>query len=668
LSDSAITFTIVALVVVLFVWDRLPVVLVALGTALALYATGVLDLGQALAGLGDPTVIFIASLFVVSAGLDATGVTAWAGQLLSARAGKSRARLLLLIMLLVALLAALININGAVPALLPVVVVMAVRAGQPPSQLLMPLAFAASAGSLLALTGTPVNVLISKAAVDAGVGGFGYFEFALAGVPLLLGTIAIVILFGQRLLPNRGGRMMPADLSKHARTLIEHYRLADGLFQLRVRPGSPWVGAPRTAIDLTHYPGLAQVSIRTGEGGPLGRPILAEGDILVVRGEAETASRLAADKVLGFRSEDGGDDVADTLFNRASGLAEVVIPPRSALIGQTVFPGMVTPSGDLIILAVQRRGEDQGLKETVLAAGDTLLLQGTWKALDTHLDDPDVLVVDSPELVRRQAVPLGPGAKQAVVVLLGLVLLLATGLTPAVVAGLLAACAMVLLRVLTVEQAYRSINWTTVILIGAMTPLSTAMSQSGAADRMADVLVGMVGDSGPYALLAGLFVLTAILGQLISNVATALIIIPIAVTAATDLGVSARPVLMSVCVASAAAFLTPVATPVNLIVMGPGGYRFGDYWKLGLPLLLWFFVVAVFLVPLIWSFDSLERPASTSGRGHKPDAQARSVLRTPSPRLRVGLVPPSFRLPVSGRGVLLTLSPFFEEFAAWNNE
>jgi di/tricarboxylate transporter len=606
LSDVAITFTIVAAVVVLFVWDRIPVVIVALGTALALYTTRVLNLDQALAGLGDRTVIFIASLFVVSAGLDATGVTAWAGQLLIARAGQSRARLLILIMLMVALLAALININGAVPALLPVVVVTAVRLGRSPSQLLMPLAFAASAGSLLALTGTPVNVIVSKAAADAGVGAFGYFEFAIAGIPLLLGTIAIVVIFGHRLLPNRGGRMMPSDLSKHARTLVEHYRLQDGLLQLRVRSGSPYAGTPRTAVDLQDYPAITLVNIQArGEGGPLGRPTLAEGDILLVRGDAETASRLATDKVLAFRSEDAADDVddvADTLLNRASGLAEVVIPPRSALVGQAMFPGMVTPSGDLIVLAVQRRGENQGPKETVLAVGDTLLLQGTWKALDKHLDDPDVLVVDSPELVRRQAVPMGPGSKQAIAVLLGLVILLATGVVPAVVAGLLAACAMVLLRVLTVEQAYRSINWTTVILIGAMTPLSTAMSQSGAAKMMADALVGVVGNAGPYALLAGLFVLTAILGQLISNTATALIVIPIAVAAATDLGVSARPVLMSVCVAAAASFLTPVATPVNLIVMGPGGYRFGDYWKLGLPLLLWFFVVATFVVPAFWSF------------------------------------------------------------------
>jgi di/tricarboxylate transporter len=603
MSASAITFTIVAAVVVLFVWDRLPVVIVALGTALALYATGVLTLAQSFAGFGDPTVLFIAALFVVSAGLEATGVTAWAGQLLIARAGRSRARLLALIMLMVAVLAAMININGAVPALLPVVVVMAVRLGQPASQLLMPLAFAASAGSLLALTGTPVNVIASDAAVKAGVGPFGYFEFALAGIPLLVGTVAIVLLFGRRLLPDRSGQMIPPDLSKHARTLIEHYRVEEGLFQLRVRSGSPLVGAPPAAIDWQDYPGLTPVSIQDGRvGGQLGRPALAEGDLLIVRGSAETAGRLAADKALAFRSEAAADDPADTLFTRVSGLAEVVIPPRSALIGQTVFPGMVTAGGDLIILAVQRRGEDRGLKETVLAAGDTLLLQGTWQALDKHLAAPDVLVVDSPELVRRQAVPMGPGSTRAVAVLIGLVALLATGVVPPVVAGLLAACATVLLRVLTVEQAYRAINWTTVILLGAMTPLSTAMRESGAANLLAERLVAAVRDAGPYGLLAGLFVLTAVLGQLISNMATALIVFPIAVVAASDLGVSARPVLMSVNVAAAASFLTPVATPVNLIVMGPGGYRFGDYWKLGLPVLLWFFVVAVFLVPVFWSF------------------------------------------------------------------
>jgi di/tricarboxylate transporter len=261
---------------------------------------------------------------------------------------------------------------------------------------------------------------------------------------------------------------------------------------------------------------------------------------------------------------------------------------------------MVTPSGDLVVLAVQRKGEEL-TGETLLAVGDTLLLQGTWGALDEHLDDGEVLVVDEPELVRRQ-VPLGPGAKRALVVLASMVVLLATGAVPPAVAGLLAAGAIVIGRVRTIEQAYRGISWTTVVLVAGMIPLSTAMTDTGAAARLADVLVDLVGGSGPYALLFGLFLLTAALGQLVSNMATALIVIPIALETAKDLDVSARPVLMCVTVSAAAALFTPVATPANLMVMEPGGYRFSDYWKLGLPLLVLYGVVAVGLVPVFWRF------------------------------------------------------------------
>jgi di/tricarboxylate transporter len=222
--------------------------------------------------------------------------------------------------------------------------------------------------------------------------------------------------------------------------------------------------------------------------------------------------------------------------------------------------------------------------------------------LDERLSDPDVLVVNSPELVRRQAVPMGPGAKQAVVILLVMVLLLATGIVPTAVAGMLAAGAVVLTGIMNIEQAYRAINWTTVIMVAAMMPLSTAMEITGAAQLMAQHLVAAVGDYGPYALLGGLFVLTAVLGQLISNTATALIVIPIGVASAKVLGMSPEPVLMSTAVAAAASFLTPIATPTNLMVMGPGGYAFGDYWKLGLPLMIWFFIVATFYIPFVWSF------------------------------------------------------------------
>jgi di/tricarboxylate transporter len=528
----------------------------------------VLTIGQSLGGFGDPAVIFIASLFVVSAALEMTGVTAWAGQLLIRGAGEeSRTRLLVLTMLLVALLTALISVNGAVAALLPVVVVIAIRLKRNSSQLLMPLVFAAHAGSMLALTGTPVNVLVSEAAFDAGVGDFSFFEFALVGIPLLAGTMAIIVLFGQRLLPERNGATMPADFSRHAKTLVEQYGLASGLHQVRVRASSPFVGVEPASVDMTGAPGLQLVAIQDGEtAGPLRRKKIAEGDHLLLRGDAEVAAAFAADMHLSFREENvSSGSGEETLFNRRSGLAEVVIPPRSGLIGQDVFPGMVTESGDLIVLAVQRAGNESlpgkagNSGGITLQTGDTMLLQGTWKALDVHLDDPDVLVVSSPELVRRQAVPMGPGARQAIAILIGMVVLLATGWVPSAVAGLLAAGAIILSGIMTVEQSYRAIGWTTVILVGAMMPLSTAMVETGAAQLMAERLVAIVGDAGPVALL-------------------------------------------STAVAAAAAFLTPIATPTNLMVMGPGGYAFSDYWKLGLPLLIWFFVIAVFLVPLIWRF------------------------------------------------------------------
>jgi di/tricarboxylate transporter len=521
-ADSTIVFLVLAGVVVLFVSNVVPVEVVAIGTALTLWATDVLDLDQALAGFGDPTVLFIAALFVVSESLDATGITAWAGQRLIALAGSSRPRLLLLTMLLCALLTAVISVNGAVAALLPVVAVTAVRLGMSPSKLMLPLAFAAHAGSMLALTGTPVNVIASEAAVDAGGDRFGYFEFTLAGIPLLAGTIVIVLVLGDRLLPDRAAKRGSRDFSAHARTLVDQYELA------------------------------------AGSDPPV--------------------------------------------FDRRTGMVEVVVPPRSPVIGDVAYPGMVTERGDLVVVAVQRKGEDVGPGEVELAVGDTVLLQGGWEALATRADEPDVLVVDDPEHIRRQAVPLGPGSRRAAVILAAMVLLLATGAVPAAVAGLLAAGALIVTRVLSTEQAFRGISWTTVVLVGGMIPLSTAMQVSGAAADLADLLVDAVGDAGPRALLVGLFLLTAVLGQLISNTATALIVIPIAVSAAADLDISSRPVLLSVAIASAAALLTPVATPANMMVMGPGGYRFGDYAKLGLPVLVWFFVVSVGLVPLIWPF------------------------------------------------------------------
>ncbi|QZY51508.1 SLC13 family permease [Leucobacter tenebrionis] len=520
MDPIVVVLVILALAVIAFISNAVPLGVTAIGVSLALYLTGVLDLGSALAGFGDPTVLFIAALFVVSEALEASGIIAWAGQQVISRAGARRVPLTIVLCLLTAVVTALISVNGSVAAFLPLVVVVATRAGIAPSQMLLPLAFSAHAGSMLALTGTPVNILVSEAARDAGARQFGFFEFALAGLPLVVGSAAIIVLLGPRLLPKRPPYRAPLDLQQFARLLRAEYDL--------------------------------------------------DGDAFTVSAER--------------------------------GVTEVLVSPRSPLIGLHVYPGMCTPSGDLVIRAA-RRGDTllsgAGIR---LQAGDVLLLDGAWEDLTRHTSDGrEVLVVERPDRLRR-SVPLGRGAKRTLAVTAGMVMLLVTGVVPAAVAGLLAACALIILKVITPAQAYRAISWTTVVLVAGMIPLSAAFQSTGAAQLIADQLQSLVGGFGPTAALGAIALVSLILGQLISNTATVLIMIPIATALADGMHVSPLPFLMGLTVIGAAAFLTPVATPANLMVMEPGRYRFGDYSRFGLPFAALFFLVAVFWVPLIWPF------------------------------------------------------------------
>lgn len=519
MSDATVTFVVLGGAVLLFVVNRLPVAIVALAVPLTLYAAGVIGVDAAFAGFGDPTVVFIASLFVVSEALDATGVTTWAGRRLMA-AARGEGMVVALLLGLAALLSAVLTPNGAVAALLPVTVLVALRLSRAPSKLLMPMAFAAHAGALLVLMGSPVNVLVSEEA-DAATGApFGFFEFALVGVPLVAAAVLFGVTLSGRLLPERRPRELSVDLSGHARTLMAQYAV-------------------------------------------------------------------------------GEDDAP--LFTRASGVAEVVVPPRSPLVGQAFFPGMTTPSGDLVVLAIHRAGRDVEAGEAVLGVGDVLLLEGPWEALDRHLDR-EVLVVDDPGAVRRQVVPLGAGAKRALVVLGLMVVALGAGLMPPAVAGVLAAGALVLSGVLDVDAAYRAIHWTTVILIAGLIPLSHALQDTGAADDLARVLLDVVGDGGAHVMLVALFVVALAFSVAVSNTATALILIPVGLSAADALAVSPRPVLMSIAVACSASFLTPISTPGNLMIMGPAGYRFGDYWRFALPFVAAYALVAILWVPVVWPF------------------------------------------------------------------
>lgn len=528
-DESTWTFVILGVAMIAFISSRVPLAVVASGVALSLWATGVLSLEEAFAGFGDPTIVFIVSLFIVIEALAASGVTAWLAHLVVSRAGVGRTRLIIVIGVTASVLGAFISVSGTVGALLPVVAVVTVGAGLVPSKMLIPLAFLASGGSLLTLTASPVNIVVSQAAARAGGEEFGYFEFALVGIPLVAITILIVLVAGDRLLPTRTAESVAiADPVSHARTLRETYQ-----------------------VDAEH----------------------------------------------------------DALFNSRDGVAEVLIAPRSSAIGPVVWPGMRTRTEDLLILAV-RRGEDPGsvVREVEeesgqleLRPGDALLVQGPWDALSRFVVLPDVIAVAEPQSFRR-AVPLGDGYRRTLVIFGLMVAMLALGVVPTPVATTLAAGALLVTKVVKVPDVYRSVPWSIVILVGGMIPLSTALVATGAADVVADVVLSLLGSSSPYLALLVVCVIAMVLGQFMSNLATVLVMIPVGVAISQSAGASVEPFMMGLAIAGAASFLTPVATAGNLMVMRPGGYRFGDYWKLGLPLMVVYLAVAVLYVPLIWHF------------------------------------------------------------------
>lgn len=600
MSDQTATILILVVAIVLFISNRFPVSSVALGVAVGLWATGVLTVEQSLAGFGTPTVILIAALFVVAEGLDAAGITTWAGQQVMRFSGDSRSRLIVLLAIATAILTAMITPNGSVAALYPMVVVLAIRLGIAPSQLLMPTAFFAHAGALLVLTGSPVTLLVNDALEEATGSGISFFEVALTGVPLLILTIAITLLAGKFLLPNRAVAGAPSDLGALPGALKEQYLGAGELFKARVTSASPYVGLTPEKVDFGENAPIHLIKVQYPGGRPIGERGINAGDEFVLRGAGEDVSAIARESGLEIDRGPADEPVTAGMISADFGVMEVVIAPRSSSVGETVYPGLVIGDGNIVVLAVQRHGEELDSYETTLHAGDSLLLQGRWEYLDEYAARNIVIVIDSPDAIRRQAAPLGEKAKLAILITLAMIAALTTGLIPSAIACLGAAMAMVLLRVIPIDKAHKAINWNTLILVGAMIPLSTAITQTGLADRIGNALVDALGGGSPYVLIAGIFIVTVILGQMISNTATALIMIPICISVATEMDVSPVTLLLSLNVAAAAALLTPIATPANLMVMEPGGYTFGDYFKFGMAVLVAYALVAIGLVPLLW--------------------------------------------------------------------
>jgi di/tricarboxylate transporter len=625
MSDVSLVFAILGTTIALFVWGRFSSDLVAVGSLLALFLFGLVDLRGALAGFSNPTVILVGSLFIVGEGLTRTGVTAWMGERLIESARGSAMRLLIVMMAGTALLSAFVSNTGTVATLMPAVIIAAWGVRSYPSSFLIPLAFAANAGGVLTLTGTPPNVVVAEALASYGFRPFSFFEYALIGAPLLLTAIVYMVLVGRRLLPEHSARAAPRPLSGLLDDLAETYAFENEFYRLHVLPGSPLIGKTLGESPLISEYGFAVLRISSlprsdpsrslqpiratldrfrsdPEVAPRDDLELAEDDVLTVSGSREAIYRAEVELRLGVLPA-GEGDAATHLLSREVGLAEVLLTPRSQFIGAVAPTSRFLERVDVALLGA-RRGSTQLAPDAELQLGDSFLVRGTWDAIGQLGEEfrDDVVIVGCPADLASQVTQLSPRSFLAIAILAGMVSLMVSGLVPVAIASMLAAMAMILVGCIDVRQAYAAVSWSTVMLIAGMLPMATALDATGGARQVADLLVATLGSIGPVAVLGGVFVITTTLSQVMSNTATAVLMCPIVLTTAVGMGVDPHPLMMAIAVAASTAFLTPIGTTTNLMVLGPGEYRFADYAKVGAPLVTIFLAICLVLIPAIWSF------------------------------------------------------------------
>jgi di/tricarboxylate transporter len=605
ISDMLLVYVILGVTILLFMSERLRLDLVALLALLALSITGILTPAESFAGFSDPVVIMIAGLFIVAGAMYRTGLAERFGRLLGRLAGTGRARATAVVMLGTGSLSGFMSTTGTVALMLPVTTSLARNARLSPSLLLLPLAIGALIGGLLTLIATPPNIIVANQLAAAGYEPFRFFDFTPLGVLLLLVGTAVLVLFGARLLPARAPLDQPVGAD--AVTSLSGAELTHGysfgpITRLRVTAESPLVGVSPADVGLrrefqVNIVAIRRAQRRTGRMERVQRTAeepLRTGDELDIHGDPAAVRRLRDELRLVLISE--GDE-SDTM------LAEVLLTPRSRLIGQSLADVRFRSRYRVNVLSVRRQGRpvDGNLADIPLRFADTLLVAATPKGIDLlRADSRDLVVVarahDTSERgsFTRQEV-------SALLILSGMLALLTFEIVPTATAVMLAAVGMVLAGCLDMSAAYREINWETVVLIAAILPMATALQKTGGVEPIVAQLALLSG-AGPIALLAAIYVLTGVMGSFISNTATAALIAPVALGAAVQLGISPYPVLMTLAVASSTAFATPVSTPANMLVRGPGDYRFSDFVRVGVPLQVLLGIITIAVVPWLFPF------------------------------------------------------------------
>lgn len=606
-GENLFLSSLLSVAILLFVSNRIRLDVVAILVILALMISGLLSPKQALAGFGDPVVILIAGLFVVGEGLFRTGIAHSVGNWLTQAAGKSETRLVVLLMLVVAVLSAFMSSTGAVAVFIPVVLSLTHRAGISPSQLLMPMAFASLIGGMLTLIGTPPNLVVSTQLERETLEPFGFFSFTPIGLIVLSCGIGYMLVIGKRFLPDPSKNRQPRHDRPSLSDLIELYNLAGQFRCFQIVKGSSLIGLSLVQAGLRSRYGFTIVGIERRQ--PMRASIIPAqphtrietGDYLygLISGKDTLGKIPNADLQATDLTQKQKNTIAKDL-----GLAEVILPPRSALVGRSLKESSFRDHYGGSVLGILRKGKPivDDLIHMQLHFGDTLLIGGLWDQIRLLKEErSNFIVLDLPAEV-QQVAPARQKAPLALFILLCMLILMASNWIPSVAAVLITSAAMVLTGCVRMKDAYNAINWESLVLIAGMLPMAEALEQSGGIKLIVDGFVASLGEYGPYAVLTGLFVLTSLFSQFISNTATTVLVAPIAVNIAAQLHLSPYPFLMTVAIAASTAFATPVASPVNTLVLAPGDYVFSDFVKIGIPLQTVTMVITLSVVTLFFPF------------------------------------------------------------------
>ena len=619
-----ITLIILAVSAAFFISGKVRSDIVTLCALIALLLSHILTPAEALSGFSNSVVIMMVGLFIVGGAIFQTGLAKMISSKLLKLAGKSELKLFLLVMLVTSAIGAFVSNTGTVALMLPIVVSMAANAGMNSGRFLMPLAFASSMGGMMTLIGTPPNLVIQDALTGAGYEPLSFFSFLPVGLICVAVGIIVLLPLTKLFLSDKGRKDEKSATGKSLSELVKEYGLTDNLFRLRAASGSSVSGKTVVDLDLRNRYGLNLMEVRRGEGSQhrflktvtqklaSSDTVFEEGDVLYVSGNVNSVSQFAEDfslEMMDGHSVESTSAAAqgNSLDFYDIGIAEIVLMPSSGIINRTVKDAGFRDKFNVNVLGIRRKKEYilNDLGKEKLHGGDVLLVQGAWDDIGRlSREEADWVVLGQP-MEQAAKVTLdykAPVAGLIMVMMIAMMVFDFIRVEP-VTAVLIAAVLMVLTGCLrNVEAAYKTINWETIVLFAAMLPMSLALEKTGVSELISGSLVSSLGSYGPLALMAGIYFTTSLLTMFISNTVTAVLMAPIALQSAVQIGISPVPLLFGVTVAASMCFASPFSTPPNALVMPVGQYTFMDYIKVGLPLQIIMGIVMVLVLPLLFPF------------------------------------------------------------------